>query len=247
MTGASPAAVAPGRRPGSETLLVRGWATPRARLGPRPVPGLGPRPVPGGRQTRARASRDILAGPCHGSTCARTPSPTPLPPCGARWRRRRSATTSSATTRPSTRSRSAPRRCSGRRPASSSRRAPWATSSPRWPTWTAARRRSRAPRATWSWTRLPATPWSWGRACAPSPTAPTGRWTWRSSRSRSATRPIRTSRSAASWRSRTRMRTRWASPWGSRTRRRSRTSPTRTACPSTSTAPASSTRSWRRA
>ena len=130
------------------------------------------------RQTRPRASRDILAGPCHGSTCARTPSPTPLPPCGARWRRRRSATTSSATTRPSTRSRSARPRCSGKEAglfvASGTHgqpRRPDGAPGPR------ARRRSRAPRATWSWTRPPATRWSSGRACARSPTARTGRWT----------------------------------------------------------------------
>ena len=54
--------------------------------------------------------------------------------CAGRWPRPRSATTCSATTRPSTRSRSGPPSCSARRPGCSSPAARWATSSPRWPT-----------------------------------------------------------------------------------------------------------------
>ena len=81
-----------------------------------------------------RRDRSYTRAPCHGSTCAATPSPTRPRPCAGRWPTPRSATTSSATTRRSSPSRSAPPSCSARRPACSSPPARWATSSPRWPT-----------------------------------------------------------------------------------------------------------------
>ena len=109
---------------------------------------------------------------CTGSTSAPTPSPCRPTRCAGRWPRPRSATTSSATTPPSSRSRSGRPSCSARKPACSSRAGRRATSSPSWPTSPAARRRSRPPAATWSSTRPPATPSSSGRAsgrCAERP------------------------------------------------------------------------------
>ncbi len=64
-----------------------------------------------------------------GSTSVRTPSPLPPPPCAGPWPTPRSATTGSATIRPSTGCRSAPPRSPARRPRSTCRPAPWPTRS----------------------------------------------------------------------------------------------------------------------
>ena len=120
------------RRAAQRVAACRGAPVPAAG---RAAPATPPAALRGLRR------RPALSCPgCPGSTCAPTPSPTPPRRCAARWPRPSSATTSSATTRRSTPSRSGRPSCSARRPASSSRPGRWATSSPRWPTWPAARR-----------------------------------------------------------------------------------------------------------
>ena len=102
------------------------WAaTPRVQLRRgRSIAG-GPGACPVGHAV-GRARSECPTAPAYtrrpwpSSTSAATPSPSPRPRCAGRWPRPRSATTSSATTRRSTRSRSGPPSCSARRPACSS-------------------------------------------------------------------------------------------------------------------------------
>ena len=132
--------------------------------------------------------------------------------CAGPWPRPKSVTTSSATTRPSSRSRSRAAELLGKEaglfvPSGYDGQSRGTARAPR--PWPGDDRRQAT--TTSPATRPRAMPSSSARASAPSTTSPTARSTSRTSRRPSATRPTRTSRSRASSRSRTRTRTRWAS------------------------------------